>query len=227
MSTIRRRFFRLLSVFRFGAGAEQAKESHRETRPWALDSWWLDVKLGVRMLIKYPGLALVGVFGIAVGVAIAAGGFSVIYGAYLAPSLPLDEGGRIVSIEIWDSAANKPERRILRDYRLWREELKSVQEIGAFRTVTPNLITLGAQPGSVRVASMSASGFRVARVRPLMGRYLVDDDEREGAPYVVVIGESIWRNRFGSDPHILERTIQLGATPHSIVGVMPENFAFQ
>ena len=192
----------------------------------ALDSWWLDLKLGVRMLIKFPGLALVGGFGIAVAVAIAAGGFSVIYGNFLAPSLPFAEGDRIVSIEIWDSAVSQPERRILHDYHIWRDQLKSVQEIGAFRTVTPNLIAPGAQPESVRVASMSASGFRVARVPPLMGRYLVADDEREGASSVAVIGEYVWRNRFAGDPAILGRTIQLGATLHSIVGVMPEGFAF-
>ncbi len=73
---------------------------------------------------------------------------------------------------------------------------------------------------------MSASGFRAARVQPLMGRYLEEEDEREGAPSVVVIGENVWRNRFASDPTILERTIQLGATPHAIVGVMPKGFAF-
>ena len=156
MRTIRRLFFRVLSVFRSGradadlaggtdphlqllqdkvpSAAEQAKESQHDARSFrALDSWWLDVKLGVRMLIKYPGLALAGGAGIAVAVAIAAGGFSVIYGNFLASSLPLEEGDRIVSIEIWDSAASKPEPRILHDYHVWREELKSVQEISAFR----------------------------------------------------------------------------------------------
>ena len=191
-----------------------------------LDCWWLDVKLGVRVLIKYPGLALVGVFGIAVAVAIAAGGFSVMYANFLAPSLPLEQGDRIVSIQIWDSAASKPERRILRDYQGWREGLKSIEEIGAFRTVTANLIAPGAPPESVTVASMSASGFTVARVRPLTGRYLLQEDEREDAPSVVVIGENVWRNRFGADPAILGRTIQLGTTSLSIVGVMPEGFAF-
>jgi predicted permease len=206
---------------------EQARKSQRESRSFpALDSWWLDVKLGFRMLLKYPGLALVGVFGIAVAVAIAAGGFSVVYGTYLAPSLPLEEGDRLVSIEIWDSATNKPESRILRDYQVWLEELKSVQEISAFRTITTNLIAPDVQPESVRVALMTASGFSVARVRPLIGRYLTRDDERTGAPAVIVIGENVWRNRFGSDPTILGRTIQLGATPHSIIGVMPEGFAF-
>jgi predicted permease len=206
---------------------EQAKECRRDARSFrALDSWWLDVKLGVRMLFKYPGLALVGGVGIAVTVAIAAGGYSVTYGTFLVSSLPFEEGDRIVSIQIWDSAASKPERRILHDYNVWREELKSVQDLSAFRTVTPNLIAPGAQPGSIRVALMSASGFRVARVRPLMGRYLVEDDEREGAPSVVVIGENAWRNRFGGDPAIVGRNIQLGTNPYSIVGVMPEGFAF-
>ena len=89
---------------------EPARDSRNEARSLrVLDSWWLDVKLGVRMLVKYPGLALAGGIGIAIAVAIAAGGFSVIYGNFLASSLPLEEGDRIVSIEIWDSAASKPE----------------------------------------------------------------------------------------------------------------------
>jgi putative ABC transport system permease protein len=208
-------------------GVEQAKERQRDARSFgAPDSWWLDVKLGVRMLIRYPGLALIGGFGIAVAVAIAAGGFSIIYGTFLDPSLPLEEGDRIVSLQNWDSEANSPERRILHDYLIWREELNSVQEIGAFRTVVLNLIAPGAQPESVSVAAMSASGFRLARVQPLMGRYLVEDDEREGAAPVLVIGANVWRSRFAGDPAILERSVQLGATPHSIVGVMPEGFAF-
>jgi predicted permease len=192
----------------------------------ALDSWWLDVKLGIRMLIKYPGLALAGGAGIAVAVAIAVGGFSLIYGTFLVSSLPLEEGDRIVAIEIWDSAAGRPETRSLYDYHVWREGLKSVQEISAFRTLNPNLIVPGVQPESVRVASMTSSGFRVARVQPLIGRYLEEADEREGAPPVVVIGENVWRNRFEGDPAILGRTIQLGAVRHSIIGVMPKGFAF-
>lgn len=190
------------------------------------DSWWLDVKLGIRMLTKYPGLTLSGGVGIAVAVAIATGGFSVVYGNFRASSLPLEDGDRIVSVELWDSAAQKPERRSLYDYHVWREGLKSVLEISAFRTLTPNLIAPGVRPETVRVAAMTASGFGVARVRPLLGRYLAEDDERAGKPFVVVIGENVWRNRFGSDPAILGRTVQLGSTPHSIVGVMPKGFAF-
>jgi predicted permease len=186
----------------------------------------LDVKLGIRMLIKYPGLALAGGAGIAVVVAIAAGAYSFVYTNLIVSSLPLDEGDRIVSIEIWDAAAGRPEARTLYDYNAWRAGLKSVQEISAFRMLAPNLIAPGARPESVFVASMSASGFRVARVLPLMGRHIEEEDEREGAPSVVVIGENVWRNRFAADPAILGRTIQLGATPYSIIGVMPKGYSF-
>src|SRR6185503_881100 len=145
---------------------------------------------------------------------------------YLASSLPFEEGGRIVSIRLWDSSASRPEPRSQHDFHVWRERLKSIQEISAYRTITPNLIASGVPPESVRVAAMSASGFGVVRVRPLLGRYLAKEDERAGAQSVVVIGEDVWRNRFASDPAILSRTIQLGAVPHLVVGVMPQGFAF-
>jgi len=186
---------------------------------------WLDIKLGIRMLFKNPGLTLAGGAGIAVAVAIAAGGFSFIYGNFT-DRLPLEEGTRIVSLEMWDSAESKPQPRIHHDYLIWRDELKSIHELSAFRNITPNLILPAAQPESIRVAAITASGFRVARVRPLIGRYFEPADEHPTAPAVLVISETAWRNRFAADPAILKRTVQLGATPHSIIGVMPQNFAF-
>ncbi len=189
-------------------------------------SWWLDLKLGFRLLIKRPGLALAGGAGIAIAVAISAAAFSLIHGNFLALSLPLPDGGRLVSLELWDSSTAKPELRTLYDFHLWRDGLQSIQELSAFRDITPNLIEPGAQPESVRVGAVSASAFRLARVSPLLGRYLLDADEREGAPPVVVIAESVWRHRFAADPAILGRLLQFGSTRHTVVGVMPEGFGF-
>jgi putative ABC transport system permease protein len=207
-------------------GVEQAKELQRDVRSFrSLDAWWLDFKLGARMLIKYRGLTLIGGLGMAVAIAIAAGAFVAIR-LLLDPALPLDEGDRVVSIQNWDAAANTPERRSLHDLATWRDELKSVEDVGGFRHVGRNLIAAGAQPEVVRVAEMTASGFRVARVPPLLGRHLLAADQREGAPPVVVIGYEVWRTRFAGDPGIVGRTLQLGSTTYSIVGVMPEGFAF-
>lgn len=191
-----------------------------------LSSWWLDTKLGIRMLIKYPGLALSGGIGIAVAVAIAAGGFSIVQRNFRASSLPFEQSDRIVSIELFDSLAARTETRSLHDFYVWREGLKSIQEVSAYQTLTPTLMEPGVAPESVRLAAMSASGFGVVRVRPLLGRYLANEDESARAQPVVVIGEDVWRNRFASDPAILGRTIQLGAIHHRIVGVMPKSFAF-
>lgn len=188
-----------------------------------MSSWWLDLKLGVRMLGKYPGLALAGVAGIAMAVAIAAGGWSVMVRA---SRLPLDEGERVVAIEWWDTAANAPERRAAFDWRRWRDELRQVRDVSAFRTFPANWVEPGVIPDSVPAAAMSASGFAVARVAPLRGRVLAESDEREGAAPVVVIAERVWRNRLGSDPAVLGRVIQLGSVSYTVVGVMPENFAF-
>ena len=75
---------------------------------------WLDFKLGLRMLIKYPGLTLVGGLGMAVAIAIGASFFTISY-SYIQPTLPLDEGERVVGIENWDGAANDQDRRSLHD----------------------------------------------------------------------------------------------------------------
>ncbi|HEY0035331.1 MAG TPA: ABC transporter permease, partial [Longimicrobium sp.] len=186
---------------------------------------WLDFRLGFRMLLKYPGLTLVGGLGIAVAIAIGAGGFAFFYSS-LYPRLPLPEGDRIVALENWDVAANNEERRAVHDFVTWRDEMKTVRELSAFRNAGRNLIGPGGPPEPVTIAEMTASGFRLARVRPLLGRYLVPDDERPGAPPVLVIGYDVWRTRFDGDPGIVGRELRLGNTVHTVVGVMPEGFGF-
>jgi putative ABC transport system permease protein len=186
---------------------------------------WLDFKLALRMLVRYPGLTAIGVVGMAVGIAIAAGAFGILY-TFIDPALPLDEGDRIVVIQNWDAAANRVERRTAHEFVEWREALASVQEIGAYTQVSRNLIADGAQPETVRIAAMSAAGFRLTRVPPLIGRTLEPADELDGAPDVLVIGHEAWRARFGADPSIVGRPVKLGAVPHVIVGVMPEGFGF-
>lgn len=176
------------------------------------------------MLLRFPALTLVSVLGMAVGMAIATAAFTIAFGL-LDASLPLVEGERVVSIISWDASTNNREKRTMCDFAAWRE-LTSIDDLGAVRTVTRNLIAPGAQPEPVAVAEMTASGFRVARVDAALGRHILPEDEQAGAPPVVVIGHDVWTRRFGSDPGIIGRTLQLGDTTYSVVGVMPGGFAF-
>jgi putative ABC transport system permease protein len=185
---------------------------------------WLDVKLGLRMLVKYPGLSLVGGLGIAVAVAIGASVFAT--SAIMYAPLPFDEGERVVAIELWDRDWNDQERRILHDFVAWRDDLGTVRDLGAYANYERNLIVEGGLAEPTAVAAITASAFRLARVPPLMGRPLVPDDEAEGAPPVVVIGYDTWQRRFGADPNVVGRVVRVGNAAHTVVGVMPEGFGF-
>jgi putative ABC transport system permease protein len=186
---------------------------------------WLDVKLGLRMLRRYPGLTLVGGLGMAVAIAIGVTSFAFFY-ASMHPALPLDQGERIVGLENWDTSWNNQEDRIIHDFVAWRGELKSIEDLAAFRQVQRNMIGTGQPVEQVSVGEATASTFRLARVAPLLGRPLIESDERRGAPDVVVIGYGVWKNRFGSRPSVIGESVRLGATVHTIIGVMPEGFAF-
>ena len=209
----------------FGGQIDQTKERHRDARSFRwMDSSWFDLRLAVRMLVKYPGLTAVAAIGMAVAIAISTAFFAFFYAnPYL--TLPLDEGERIVALENWDVEVNNEERQVLHDYVLWRGEMSSMQEVGAFRNVG-QLIVPGGMTEPVRLAEITASGFRIARVPPLLGRYLLDEDERPGADAVVVIGHDVWQSRFASDPAVIGRAVRLGNTAHTIVGVMPASFEF-
>lgn len=209
-------------------GTYNYQEAGREARGlrWfdATRISWLDIKLGARMIRRYPGLTLVS--GVAMGVAIALGaGVMGVIAVMRDPQIPLAEGARIVGIQVWSPSFNA-ERRIAFDLATWKAELKTLRDLGAFRTA---IRAVGANDGQAepgRGAEMNASGFRVARVNPLLGRYLLDDDERPGAPMVVVLGHDIWSARFGADSAIIGTAVKIGGIPHIVVGVMPEGFAF-
>lgn len=186
---------------------------------------WLDVKLGARMIQRYPGLTVVGSVAMGVAIALGAGVMGVI-ALVQDPKIPLDEGDRIVGIQVWHTSSNNAERRIAYDLGTWKSELKAVRDVGAFRNAIRAIGASDQRAEPARGAEMSASGFRVARVNPLLGRYLLDDDERLGAPLVVVLGHEIWSGRFGADSGIVGRSVKVGGVPHTVVGVMPEGFAW-
>jgi predicted permease len=185
----------------------------------------IDVKLGCRMLVKHPGLTIVG--GLAMAFAVWAGaiGFEMV-SQFVHPSLPLPDGHRIVHVRNWDVQAGDPEPQVLRDYAVWRESLTSVTDLGVYRNHTRNLAGPGGDALPVQVAEITASGFRIDRAAPLLGRVLAPADERPGAPPVVVLSYDVWRTRFAGDAGVVGRSVRLAESYATVVGVMPEGFGF-
>ncbi len=215
-------------------GITQLREAGREARglPW-VDPFLLDAKLGLRMLRKHWGLSLVA--GLAMTVVISIG---VVMFAFFELAfqgiLPLDEGERVVAVEAWDVKGRREIDTSIQDFQRWRIEIEALDDVGAFETVQRNLIigegafdsSSGGRVELVSVAEITASGFRLARVLPILGRTVIDDDEHVSSPPILVIGEEVWTSKFDRDPNVVGQTVRLGATTHTVVGVMPEGFAF-
>ena len=148
-------------------GRIQALEALREQRglPW-LGSSWLDVKLGLRLLVRNWGLTLVGGLAMTLAIGIAAVVFAAFDIVMWSP-LPLDEGDRVVAIQVWDREAGRRRDTTWQDLERWRASLQSVGDVGAFQTIRRNIITPDGSVELAAVAEISAAGFRVARVPPL------------------------------------------------------------
>jgi predicted permease len=220
----RRRYWRQTMSFSLHFVVERWRD-RRRGGPMRMGFSWLDFKLGLRMLFRYPMITIVGSLAMAVAIAVGAGTFEVIM-RVINPSLPLPGGDRIVGLNYWDRAESGVRAPSAYDVLTWREGLRSVEDIGAFRLVQRNLIVGGQAGEPVDAAEIGAAAFRVTGVPPLMGRGLVEDDESPQSPAVVVVGHRLWTTRFGADPAVIGRVVRLGATQATVVGVMPEGFAF-
>jgi len=185
---------------------------------------WLDLKLGLRMLVRYPVLTIVGGAGLTFAIAIGAAVFAFI-SLLLWPSLPLPEGDRIVRVLLYDDSTNQYEGRITADYLRWRGTTTTLTDLGAGRPFNRNLTFRDASI-AVSGAEVTASTFDLVRVAPTMGRALTDDDAHPAAPPVIVIGHALWQKFFGGDPAVVGQSVILGETYRTIVGVMPEGFKF-
>jgi putative ABC transport system permease protein len=130
---------------------------------------WLDVQLGVRMLIRYKGLTLAGGLALAIAIGLGAGWYDVMRDE-LHPTLPLPDGDRLVEVELRDAASSAGELRVLHDFINWRQHARTIEAWGAYRVLERNLIPGDARPEPVQVAEITASAFRALRVPPLLGR---------------------------------------------------------
>ena len=190
-------------------------------RPSAWRPSLVDVRLGLRTIVRTPGLSLVAVCALAIGIPVGLAPMHAVDA--LERPLPGDPDGRIRTLCYWRDTVH--EHATAGDYSLWRTSLRSFGALAAYRPTTVNL-DMGGAGLSVPGIEATASTFEILRTPAMLGRVLGADDERPGAPGVVVIGHDLWRAQFGGDPNIVGRPLLIGGAPFSIVGVMPQAFRF-
>jgi putative ABC transport system permease protein len=186
-----------------------------------------DLRFGLRLAVRQPALTAIAVLALALGIGLTAMMFSIIDGALLR-GLPFERADRIAAVRSTDLARadGEPIPVYQHDFVEWREAQRSFQSFAAYYGGTVNLSGSRGKPERYDGAFMTASGFAVTGVAPLLGRTLVAADEQPGAPLVVVLGHEVWRDRFGSDPNVVGRAVRVNALPATIVGVMPQGYMF-
>ena len=194
----------------------------RMQAPWTPAFSWLDVKLGLRMMRKYPGVSLAIVFALAIGIPVSLLPNHLIESA-LGQSPPFDEGERVVGV-VGVGQDGRAELRVA-DYEIMRQRVKTFASLGAVILTEVNVVSGDGWSEGEAAALMAATVFTLARVQPIMGRPLLAADEVPGAADVAVVGYSFWRRRLGGADNVVGTTIRIAGVPTTIVGVMPEGFA--
>src|ERR1041385_3029161 len=182
-----------------------------------------DILYAIRSLARHPGFSAIAVITLALGIGANTAIFSVV-NAVLIRSLPYDDPERIVWL--WDTQpqlATTPTS--LPDFLGWKEQNRSFDHLAAFQGGNM-FVDAGDGATDTRVGLVTPEMFSVFHVNPILGRIFTDEETLPGRFRVAVLSHSMWQSRFGSDPNISGRTIQLNGGAYTIIGVMPPGFSF-
>ena len=191
----------------------------------ALESWWQDLRYAARALAKTPGFVVAAVLALGLGIGADTAVFTIVSGAFTW-NLGLDHLDRIVLVNMTDAGHLEDFGVSYPDFRDLRDQTKSLAGLAAYQFANSNLSDDKSLPERCHNVKMSANGFYASEQMPLLGRGFVTDDERHGAPPVVVLTYHVWQDRYSRDPSILGKTIRIDDVPTTVVGVMPADKRF-
>lgn len=188
-----------------------------------MESLRQDLAFGFRTLIKNPGFTIVAVLAIALGTGANTAIFSVVNGVLIRP-LPFREPERLVMVWTNNTRSNQPRAALsVPDLLDYRENTRALEQIASLAFDDFNL-TDGDQPERVQGTMVSANFFSVLGVGAQAGRVFLPAEDQAGAERVVVISNGLWKRRFGGDPALVNKTIQLNGASFTVVGVTPPEF---
>ena len=186
-----------------------------------------DLRYGLRLLARSPGFTAIALLTLTLGIGATTAIFSVV-DAVLLRALPYRDPGRLVSVFEDESEIgfprNTPAPANYADWKAQTQVFDNVAAIAAFRVF--NLTGGEGEPERLDGAAVTQNLFAVLGVKPALGRVFLPEEDRPGAPRVVVISEGLWKRRFGGDPGLPGREIVLNGTKHAVIGVMPAGFRF-
>jgi predicted permease len=189
-----------------------------------MNTFWQDVRYGLRALNKSRGFALIAVLTLALGIGANTALFSIVNGVLLNP-LPYRNPEQLVALyakspQFEQSSISYP------NFLDWQKENRTFAAMAAFRDDDLNL-TGTAEAERVKANMVSSTFFDLLGVHPVLGRLFTPQEDQLGAAPMALISESLWKRKFDGSPDVIGKRINLSAKSYTIIGVIPDNFHYE
>src|SRR5712675_2999022 len=201
------------------------EEDSRNVWRWqSVETLLMDARYSVRMLRKSPGFTTVAVLTLALGIGADSAIFSLVNSVLLRP-LPYREASRLMWVAD-DIPAQHASLVMESDYFAWRRLNHVFEDMAAYEPGETFTLTGAGEPEHIQAGRATYNYLDVLGVAPQLGRSFLPEEDRPGAPRVVLLTDSLWRRLFSADSAILGRLVALDREPYTIVGILPPGFEF-
>ncbi|SDS66040.1 ABC transporter permease [Opitutus sp. GAS368] len=194
-----------------------------------IDTFFQDLRIGLRVLIKEKGFCALAVFVLAVGIGAVTTQYAVVNGVLLR-GFKFRAAERLVDVQLADPEKFTPNnfnsRMTTADFADLKEQQKSFEDwVGYLNGSTVNL-TYNGQPKRLTGGYITYDFFRALGVSPVLGRDFLPEEDRAGVDKAVILSDALWHRDFGGDPGVIGKAVRVNGRTGTIVGVMPPKFQF-
>ena len=185
-----------------------------------------DLRYAIRMLLKSPGFTLVAILALGLGIGANTAIFSVVNAVLLRP-LPYPQPDQLVMLR--ERTSTFPNGSVsYPNFLDWQAGQRSFTDLALVRRESFNFATVAgdAAPDRIDGGRVTSNFFTILGLKPLIGRDLTEADDQPGSAPVVLIGETVWRTRFGRSPKVLGQQVMVDGVQREIIGVLPEAAKF-
>ena len=187
-----------------------------------MENIWRDVQYGVRMLRKSKGFTAIAVLTLALGIGANTAVFSVVNAVLLRP-LPYGDPDRLVFLTEWSEQVPNMSFSVA-NFKDLRDQNRVFDSVFGSNGTSFVLTGSGPEAERVNVRQVTSGMFDTLQKTPILGRAFTPDEDKPGAPRVILLGEGFWERRFGRDPNIVGKTLTLSGESFTVIGVMPGSF---
>src|SRR4051812_44549401 len=191
-----------------------------------METFWQDVRYGVRILWRSPGFTIVAVLVLALAIGANVTIFTFIDAALLRP-LPYNHPEQLM--KVWDARQSQVNSRFessYPDYLDWKQQNQAFSSLAAYSGFGRGILTGANGPEMIATGRVSDNFFQTLGVKPILGREFHDGEDVESSPRYAILTYGSWQKRFGGKADVIGQPLTISGNPTTIIGVLPKDFHF-